>query len=59
MAALDKPSQIYGAGDGPDWRRRVAIAVNWLLSRPTVFSSGVIDLGDSSASGGVLDMGGA
>lgn len=31
MAALDKPSDIYGAGDGPEWRRRVAIAVNWIL----------------------------
>lgn len=31
MAALDKPSDIYGAGDGPEWRRRVAVAVNWLL----------------------------
>ena len=31
MAALDKPSDVYGAGDGAEWRRRVAIAVNWLL----------------------------
>lgn len=31
MAALDKPAELYGAGDGPEWRRRVAIAVNWLL----------------------------
>lgn len=31
MAALVKPSDVYGAGDGPEWRRRVAVAVNWLL----------------------------
>lgn len=26
-----KPADIYGAGDSPQWRRGVAIAINWLL----------------------------
>ena len=31
MAALDKPAELYGAGEGQEWRRKAAIAVNWLL----------------------------
>ena len=33
MAALDRPGAVLPKGDGPDWRRNVALAVNWALGR--------------------------
>jgi len=33
MAAQDRPGDVPAFGGGVDWIRRVALAVNWLLSR--------------------------